>query len=133
VSLVVASALLAASAGFVVILPILTRRSAMLRDVTSGHVLDAEARKRVVLNELRELEYEYLGGKLDDADYQALRERVSVEAVEAIRSVEQVYGRVDAAPKPQLDARAAELATHECGFGNPATSRFCAGCGAPLR
>jgi hypothetical protein len=131
-SLFLASSLLAAVAGFIVVLPILARRSSMLRDATPGHVMDAEARKRVVLNELRELEYEYLGGKLDDTDYQALRERISVEAVDAIRSVELVHGRTATAPEAPADVAQPAGAAHDCGFANPQESSFCAGCGAPL-
>jgi cytochrome c-type biogenesis protein CcmI len=131
VSLFIASVLLAAAAAAAVVLPILTRRQATLRDVTAGHVLDAEARKRIVLQELKELEYDWLGGKLDDADYHQLRERVSTEAVAAIRAVEAV-GAEGSGAGGALRVAIAGVADHECGFANPAGSRFCGGCGAEL-
>jgi hypothetical protein len=80
-TLLLASVLMAIAVGYWVIHPILARRGALIRDVTAGNVLDAEARKRVALTELKEIEYDYLGGKLDEADYREMRERISREAL----------------------------------------------------
>ena len=131
------SILLAAIAGVYVIRPIWARRDAVLADAAPGAVLDAEARRRMTLAALKELEYDYLGGKLDEADYRAQRERLSYEAVEAIRAAEAVQARADDAGA--VDGRvirvasvAAPEAAHACGFANPPGSRFCAGCGKRL-
>jgi hypothetical protein len=139
VTLLLASALLSAAVGLAVILPILTRRSAMLHDATAGSVQDADAQKRVVLNELRELEYDFLGGKLDETDYQELKERLAREAVVAMRAVDAAHGTgaggspvADASADPDQSASAASD-PHGCGFVNRTGSRFCAGCGAQLR
>jgi hypothetical protein len=110
------------AAGWVV-LPIVLRRLALLGDVVAGGVLDAEARKRVALASLKEVEYDRLGGKLDDADYQHLRRQLEREALVAIAAAENVEGRAGAVPAG---------IPHGCGFLNPAGSRFCAGCGKPL-
>jgi hypothetical protein len=119
-----------------VIQPILERRAALIRDVTASNVLDAEARKRVALTELRDIEYDYLGGKLDETDYQALRERISVEALQAIRAAEALK---NGAAKPAANGGVAvaddantAVVTHACGYANPAGSRFCGGCGQGL-
>lgn len=136
-TLLLASALLSAAVGLAVILPILTRRSAMLHDVTAGFVQDADAQKRVVLNELRELEYDFLGGKLDVTDYEELKQRLASEAVVAMRAADAAHGRdPESIPTsfPAADGPAQDSADpHGCGFANPAGSRFCAGCGARLR
>ena len=119
------SLLLALLAAAFVVRPLVARRDALLVDLASGAVLDAEARRRVALVALKELEYDYLGGKLDDADYRAQKERLSVEALAAMRAAESVgaeAGRTAAGPD-----------RHACGFLNPPLSRFCAGCGARLR
>jgi hypothetical protein len=133
-SLLLASVLMAAAVGVAVIHPILSRRAALVRDVTAGNVLDAEARKRVVLTELKEIEYDYLGGKLDEADYLALRDRISREAVAAIRAVDAVHAGANGtpAPAPGLAPAADDGAPHTCGFANPPGSRFCGGCGVEL-
>jgi len=144
VSLLVASVAMAAAAALAVIYPIFVRRAALVRDVTAGAVLDAEARKRVALVELKEIEYDFLGGKIDETDYRMLRERISREALDAIRAVDVVRGGI---PVPRIAAATGAEAErqdggsvavlpapfeHECGFGNPGGSRFCGGCGARI-
>lgn len=128
-TLFVFSLLLALGAAAFVIRPLAARREALLLDVAPGAVLDAEARRRVALAALRELDYDYLGGKLDDADYQAQKERLSLEALAAMRAAEAVgYGAGGDAT-----VAAAGPDRHACGFLNPPASRFCAGCGVRLR
>jgi hypothetical protein len=129
VTLFVFSLLLAVLAAAFVVRPLAARREALLLDVAPGAVLDAEARRRVALASLKELDYDYLGGKLDEADYRAQKERMSREALAAMRAAEAVGyasavvpGGVQAGPD-----------RHACGFLNPPASRFCAGCGARLR
>jgi hypothetical protein len=120
------SMLLALLAAAFVVRPLVARRDALLVDLAPGAVLDAEARRRVALTSLKELEYDYLGGKLDEADYRAQKERLSVEALAAMRAAEALgieSGRTVAAAADR----------HACGFLNPPLSRFCAGCGARLR
>lgn len=129
-TLLVFSLLLAVLAAAYVIRPLATRRDALLVDVASGAVLDAEARRRVALTSLKELDYDYLGGKLDDADYRAQKERLSLEALAAMRAAEAVgyaAGGTEAARATAGPDR------HACGFLNPPLSRFCAGCGVRLR
>lgn len=124
-TLLLFSLLLALLAAAFVVRPLVARRDALLVDLAPGAVLDAEARRRVALVALKELEYDYLGGKLDAADYSTQKERLSVEALAAMRAAEAVAaesGRT--APGPDR---------HACGFLNPPLSRFCAGCGARLR
>jgi hypothetical protein len=125
VTLLAFSLLLALLAAAFVVRPLVARRDALLADVAPGAVLDAEARRRVALASLKELEYDFLGGKLDDADYRAQKERLSVEALAAMRAAEAVSG-ASGGPAAGPDR-------HACGFLNPPLSRFCAGCGARLR
>lgn len=123
------SLLLGLGAAAFVIRPLAARREALLLDVAPGAVLDAEARRRVALASLRELDYDYLGGKLDDADYQAQKERLSLEALAAMRAAEAVgYGAGG-----DGTVAAAGPDRHACGFLNPPESRFCSGCGVRLR
>ncbi len=123
-TLFVSSILLAALAAAWVILPIISRRLALLGDAIPGGVLDAEARKRVALSSLKEIEYDRIGGKLDDADYQRLRAQLEREAMAALEAVEHAH---------IAEAEGAEFEiTHACGFVNPPGSRFCSGCGRKL-
>lgn len=133
-TLLLLSALLATAAGIFVIGPILARRTAILADAAPGALLDAEARRRATLSALKDLEYDYLGGKLDAADYQAQRDRLSYEAVAAIRAAEEAQtGASGDVVDGIVVAGDAQPITHGCGFVNPPASRFCAGCGKRLR
>ena len=127
------SAVLATLAGVYVVRPIAQRRAAVLADAAPGEVLDAEARRRTTLAALKELEYDYLGGKLDEADYRAQRERLSVEALAALRAAEAVHAARGEAPGDDRSSVDTGYAEHACGFANPPGSRFCAGCGKRLR
>lgn len=128
-TLLLFSVLLALGAAAFVIRPMVARRDAMLVDLASGALLDAEARRRVALTSLKELDYDYLGGKLDEADYRAQKERLSLEALAAMRAAEAV-GYVSESAEA---GTAAGPDRHACGFLNPPLSRFCAGCGVRLR
>jgi hypothetical protein len=129
VTLLAFSALLAAVAGVWVIRPLWVRRAAILADAASGELLDAEARRRASLAALKDLEYDWLGGKLDAADYKAQRDRLSLEALAAIRAAESAQS----AARAVGEAGSVGEPPHGCGFVNPGGSRFCAGCGARLR
>lgn len=121
-------ALLATLAALWVILPLAARHAAVLVDAAPGSLLDAEARRRAALASLKELEYDFLSGKLDEADYRAQRDHMGLEALAAMRLAE-------AAERSVVGERAERpaQAPHGCGFMNPAGSRFCAGCGLRLR
>jgi hypothetical protein len=134
-TLLLLSALLASLVGVVVILPIAGRRGASLADAAPGALLDAEARRRASLAALKELEYDYLGGKLDQADYLAQRERLGREALAAMHAAAGARAEAGAAV---VDGRvplgtAALPQAHACGFVNPPLSRYCAGCGRRLK
>jgi hypothetical protein len=104
-----------------VVYPLVFRRWGLLGDTIPKEVVEREARKRVALAALKDVEYDRAAGKLDDSDYQEMRGRLEFEALEAVR----------AAGQSELTGIAA-TADHICGFTNPAGSRFCAGCGRPL-
>jgi hypothetical protein len=106
------------AAGWVVH-PILSRRWVSLGDAVPASVMDREARKRVALAALKDVEYDRAAGKLDDADYEEMRGKLEGEALAALRAAEPTPGR-------------ASDRKHTCGFVNPAGSRFCAGCGKRL-
>jgi hypothetical protein len=127
-SVLLLGALLATVAAAWVIGPLAARRAAVLVDAAPGALLDAEARRRAALASLKELEYDFLAGKLDEADYRAQRDRMGLETLAAMRAAESAERAVvgERAERPQQPA-------HACGFVNPERSRFCAGCGQRLR
>jgi hypothetical protein len=102
-----------------VALPLVAGRGALLGDVLPGRLLDLESRKRVALAALKEVEYDHVGGKLDEADYRQLRGQLEREALAALEAAEDRPAAAPAAP-------------HACGFVSPGGSRFCSGCGRRL-
>lgn len=161
-TLLILAALLASAAAFFVIRPILVRRTSIVMDAAPGALLDAEAKRRATLASLKDLEYDWLGGKLDEADYRAQRDKLSLEALEAMRAAEAVHRELSGEPAASVEsaeavdtveaAAASDAAEplpaaaerkiamtaiaeppHACGFVNPAGSRFCGGCGKRLR
>ena len=95
---------------------------------------EAEARRRVSLLALRDAEYDFATGKLDEADYKSLKRQLSAEALAALKELEE-SGDTDALEREIAAARKGlkgEMRCGACHHQNPAGSRFCGACGAPL-
>jgi hypothetical protein len=102
---------------------------------------DTEARKRVALLALRDVEYDFLAGKLDEEDYRSLKSELTAEALAALEADEASRaGSPVATAEDDLEAEIARLRGQlrsglvcgSCGFANEAGSRFCSSCGTPL-
>ena len=127
--------LLVAAVVLFILLPVARGQHASLAR-EDDELTDTEARRRVTLLALRDVEYDYHTGKLDEADYLALRKELSSEALAALRAAE------DDPDAPDLDLEAEIAAVRaglesgttcgSCGHRNPDGSRFCAACGRPL-
>lgn len=127
--------MLVAAVVLFILLPVAKGQHASL-EREDHEVTETEARRRVTLLALRDVEYDYHTGKLDEADYLALRKELSAEALAALEAAE-------ADPDgPALDIEAEIAAVRagldagttcgECGHRNPDGSRFCAACGRAL-
>ena len=143
------------SAGVIlfVMLPVLRGDWATLVS-PDGEISDVESRKRAALRGLRDAEYDFRSGKLDEADYQALKSDLSREALEAMEE-ESAVGRAGDEGTPtagaadpleraaaglhgdELEAQIARVrkgmaqgrTCSACGHLNVKKSRFCTGCG----
>ena len=104
---------------------------------------ETEARKRIALLALRDVEYDFLSGKLDEADYRALKSELTAEALAALEADEAARGAGARAPEAAEEDLEAEIARIReglrgglvctvCDFANPTGSRFCSACGAAL-
>lgn len=115
------------------VVPLILRRLALLEDASPARLVDAEARRRVALASLREVEYDRVSGKLDDEDYQRLKAKLEREALAALAAAEAAGGAAGAGAEGTGSPSASSSPVrHSCGFVNPPASRFCAGCGRPL-
>lgn len=129
--------------------PLLTGEEAPLHR-QEDEPTEAEARKRVALLALRDVEYDYAAGKLDQGDYEGLRGELAAEAVDALNAEEAARRASVGVSSPAVAARIREhddledeiarfrsalrggTACEGCGFANPPASRFCGECGRPL-
>ncbi|TVR64475.1 MAG: c-type cytochrome biogenesis protein CcmI [Gemmatimonadales bacterium] len=143
---------------FWVLFPLVSGRSApMERD--EEELTEAQHRKRIALFALRDVEYDFHAGKLDEDDYRKMKREIASEALEALAEEEQEWaarqgrraaeaerkagsnGRVsasvgDSAVEEEIRALRSSLKggiiCRECGHPNPAGSRFCSACGSAL-
>jgi ribosomal protein L40E len=133
--------LLAGGTVFLILQPLLTGESApMGRD--EEELTDAQHRKRIALLGLRDVEYDFHAGKLDEEDYWSLKNKLSAEALEAMDlelSEEMERGERGLA-RAQMEAEIAALRSSlregsvcgHCGDLNPRIARFCGACGSAL-
>ncbi len=135
------AALVAAVVMLFILQPVVKGLHASL-DREEDELTETEARKRVALLALRDVEYDYLAGKLDDEDYQALKAELTAEALAALDADEKARTREEggAAGPADLEAEIARARALleggpecvACGYRNQEGSRFCSACGTPL-
>ena len=111
-------------------------------DREDDELTETEARKRVALLALRDVEYDFLAGKLDEEDYRALKSELTAEALAALEADEAVRAGVEGGSEGDagIEAEIARLRQglrsgvfcSDCGFSNEPGSRFCSACGQPV-
>lgn len=136
----VGAALFAVAVILYVVGPILTGKQARVRR-NESEFTDAEAWKLVTLRALRDVEYDYHTGKLDEGDYVALRNELTAEAAQALRRAELGDAPADVRGSDAVEAEILALRATlrevvpcaACAHSNPPGSRFCARCGVALQ
>ena len=107
------------------------------------HLLNQKA---AVYDNLKDLEFEYKMGRLADPDFQQLRAAYKDEAVEILKSLDQlkIYKNLDAEIEKEISLRRSALFGSKlkngngparcpaCGAKTPSGKKFCADCGARL-
>lgn len=133
----VGALLLIGAVVFFILQPVLSGLGApMERD--EDELTEVEARRRLSLLALRDVEYDFHSGKLDESDYRSLKREISAEALAAMEEEErELTGEVpDEALEAEIRAvrRGLETGTTcpACGHLNAEDSRFCASCGSAL-
>ena len=105
-----------------------------------AELTETEARKRVALLALRDVEYDFLAGKLDEEDYRSLKGELTAEALAALEADEAARGESGLVGDSGLEAEIARIRAGlksgvvcpECAFSNDEGSRFCSSCGHAL-
>ena len=131
-------ALVAAAVTLFILQPILSGLHASL-DRVEDELTDTEARKRIALLALRDVEYDFLTGKLDEPDYLSLKADLTAEALAALEADETASDThfldddVEAEITKIRAALRLGLMCGSCGFGNDDGSHFCSACGQELK
>jgi cytochrome c-type biogenesis protein CcmI len=81
-------ALVAAAVVLFILQPVVKGIHASL-EREDDELTETEARKRVALLALRDVEYDFLSGKLDEDDYRSLKAELTAEALAALEADEQ--------------------------------------------
>jgi cytochrome c-type biogenesis protein CcmI len=139
VSIILGAVLLVAAVVLFILQPMLSgQRASLHRELDEP--TEAESRRRVTLLALRDVEYDFATGKLDENDYRSLKRELAAEALAAL---DEAQAEIDAGPAgapPELEDEIARLrgglragtTCGRCGTANDAESRFCAYCGTAL-
>ena len=102
-----------------------------------GGRAELERDKALVLRSLKELEFDHAMGKVSEADFVEVRDRLRARAVRLMVDLDggTVYrGRIERDAAQLASARAAVVAPAcpACGTANDADARFCKRCGAGI-
>ena len=139
--------LVAAAVVMYVVQPVFTGEKAPLAELDE-EVTEAETRRYLSLVALRDVEYDYATGKVDERDYRKLRDELGREALAALRVVQQSREEPDGSPPGRapdttegdlereiaayrIALRAGTLCDR-CGSANVEEALFCATCGRQL-
>ncbi len=154
--LAVGLTLVASGVVLFVLLPILRGDWATLES-PDDEITEVDARKQAALRGLRDAEYDFRTGKLDQADYQILKSDLARQALEAIEEESATSPAPDKGTLADAPGKSAESAARDanrdkleteiarvrkgiaqgrtcpaCGHLNVKKSRFCTGCGGAL-
>jgi len=98
-----------------------------------------ETRRQVLLENLKDLQFEYHQGKLSDSDYQSLKAGFLYDLAAVMDSIERLQAKDrEAESKKKVKSKAKPVAgagenkCSSCGSSNPPSNRFCGQCGTAL-
>jgi len=139
VTLYVGVALVTAAVVLFLLQPVIKGIHASL-ERADDELTETEARKRVALLALRDVEYDFLAGKLDEHDYRSLKSELTAEALAALEADEAAKNGSGSGADDALEAEISRMrreiragpACPECSYANADGSRFCSACGHAL-
>lgn len=130
----VAGIVMIALAAAYVALPFFRKESGAPLDVvrSPGARERFERQKLEAYAAIKEAEFDFQMGKLSDADFAAMRDKYSAQALEAIAALQAAQA---AQPPRAADARRPKRIAFcpACGHGVPPRANFCPGCGRSLK
>lgn len=94
--------------------------------------LKKEERHESVISALRDLDFDFKTGKVDEEDYTPLRARLMVEAAQVIEQQQEEDQKLEALIQARRATHQPKAACEKCGTPMQAGQRFCAKCGSPV-
>ena len=110
-----------------------------------------QERRAALFENLKDLQFEYLQGKLSEEDYQSLKTGFQNDLAVVLASIDMQANDMQAndmqpksAPRREIaanavgakavlrDSQSAQVRCSSCGADNPPSQRFCGSCGAKL-
>lgn len=143
--IVLGAVLVAAAVVLYVVQPVFSGERAPLASLDEEFT-EAEARRHLSLVALRDVEYDFATGKVDERDYRRLRDELAREALDALQEVRRSREQAEGPPKAQdtlAEDLEREIAAYRaalragtlcdrCGSANLEVALFCAACGGHL-
>ncbi|MCS7056893.1 MAG: zinc ribbon domain-containing protein [Thermoflexales bacterium] len=128
----------------VIALPLLDRKTPAVQPPSRREALEQE--RRTIISAIRELDFDYRTGKIDEEDYKRLRESRVARGAQILRELaelDEAERDVDAEIEAQVArfrtvqatdgrARAKSVICSSCGHAAGAGDKFCPQCGHPL-
>lgn len=119
-TLYIGVALVAAAVVLFILQPVVKGIHASL-EREDDELTETEARKRVALLALRDVEYDFLSGKLDEEDYRSLKAELTAEALAALEADEEAKKGVEGG-RASVAGAAVASARNVDGEGAPGVS-----------
>jgi hypothetical protein len=121
----------------VVALPLLDRKTPVAEPPSARDALEAE--RQAIVRGIRELDFDRRAGKLDEADYRAMRLALVQRGADILRRIEAMDQAAGAAPDDAPDAARsdarvdAEIEARIAALKGEPAAAPCPSCGAPIR
>lgn len=88
--------------------------------------------RKAALSALRDLDFDFRTGKVNEEDYPALRAELVAQAAKSIEKVDEEDDRIEALIRARKMAGAGGIKCPKCGSGLTGSVHFCPHCGAEL-
>lgn len=115
---------------YIISLPL---RKIIRKDIQTPKLhLKKEERREAVISALRDLDFDFKTGKVDEEDYTPLRARLMVEAAQAIEQQQEEDQKLEALIQSRRATHQPKDACEKCGTPMETGQRFCAKCGSAI-
>lgn len=89
--------------------------------------------RQAVLSALRDLDFDYRVGKVNEVDYAILRARLLTQAAALAKESEAIDAEIETLIRARREVSSKSEACWQCGAKVAASDRFCSTCGAERR